>query len=179
MIVGLGNPGKEYADTRHNLGRMVVQKVAERMGVGFKRASAFEALHAVGEIEGVQIDLLLPETYMNESGRAVSKFMRFFKLEPEQLFVVVDDAAIPFGAIRVRAQGSHGGHNGLKSIEAVLGSREYKRLRLGIGLGSCEDLADHVLERFSKEELQTLGSFIDEAAKNVENEVKREYGRRQ
>jgi PTH1 family peptidyl-tRNA hydrolase len=168
VIVGLGNPGREYERTRHNIGRMVVRKLAERHGASFKKSASFEALHAWCEIDGREVDLLLPETYMNDSGRAVSKFLRYLKLDVENLIVVVDDIAISFGALRVRAKGSHGGHNGLKSIEASLGTRDYPRLRLGIGESQYEDLVDHVLGRFSDEELKTLPSFIEGGAMCLE-----------
>ena len=169
VIAGLGNPGKEYEGTRHNIGRAVVSRLAEKLGLRFKRAAPFEALHARCERNGVEqnsveVDLLLPETYMNDSGRSISRFMRFFKLGLESLVVVVDDIAIPFGTMRVRMNGSHGGHNGLKSVESYLGTRDYQRLRLGIGESQHDDLVDHVLGRFSEEELQAIPLFVEGGA---------------
>jgi PTH1 family peptidyl-tRNA hydrolase len=172
LIVGLGNPGREYEMTRHNMGCMVVQGLAKAHGASFKRVPKFEAQHAVAVIEGVEVDLLLPETYMNESGRSVARFLLFFKRAVEQVVVVVDDIALPFSVMRYRPQGSAGGHNGLKSIEAALCTQEYARLRVGIGRG-VHNLADHVLGRFTEEEVQALPACIAESVRYLEQLILR------
>lgn len=162
MIVGLGNPGREYALTRHNMGYLVVQSLAHALGWVFKEESAFHALVAKGRIDHVQLHLMLPLTYMNESGRAVGSYEAFYKLEPKHLIVVTDDTAIAYGQMRVRDTGSAGGHNGLKSIQAHMHTQDYVRLRMGIGQKSQElTLAEYVLDYFSTEERQELPNFIE------------------
>jgi len=161
VIAGLGNPGKKYELTRHNLGYLVVQEIAAIHGWSFKDEAEFSAKVAKGEILGDKIHLLLPTTYMNESGRAIKRYLDFFKLTTDQLIVVSDDVALPFKEIRLRLMGSSGGHNGLKSIEAHLGTRKYARLRMGIGSElNNRDLADFVLENFNTEELSELAKYV-------------------
>jgi peptidyl-tRNA hydrolase, PTH1 family len=161
VIVGLGNPGKEYALTRHNLGYLVVQALAEQYGWPFKEERRFRALAAKGKVDEAMVHLVLPATYMNESGVAVRSYLDFYKLGPKDLVVVSDDIALPFGTMRLRAQGSAGGHNGLKSVEAHLQTRDYARLRMGIGRDDRADLADYVLDRFTREESEQLLPFIE------------------
>lgn len=161
VIVGLGNPGKQYALTRHNLGYLVVQALAITQKWDFKEDKQSHAYFVRGQIQGVPIHLILPKTFMNESGQAVRRYLDFFKLKPENLVVVSDDIALPFGDLRLRMTGSAGGHNGLKSIQTHLGTQDYVRLRMGIGPKPVEmSLADYVLANFSKEELGVLESFI-------------------
>ena len=133
LIVGLGNPGKEYERTRHNLGFMLIDKLARDAGIDVKRREC-QSLVGVGVIEGRPVKLVKPQTYMNLSGDAVSCLLAKLKLvEPgENLIVISDDLALPFGKIRIRARGSAGGHNGLKSIIGVVGSNEFTRLRICI-----------------------------------------------
>ncbi|HRD55781.1 MAG TPA: aminoacyl-tRNA hydrolase [Parachlamydiaceae bacterium] len=165
LIAGLGNPGKKYEFTRHNLGWLVVQELAAMHGLSFKDESAFNAKVAIGQVFGRKIHLLLPTTYMNESGRAIKRYLDFYKLSAEELLVVSDDVAIAFGEMRFRLFGSAGGHNGLKSIEAHLGSAHYARLRMGVGADfENKTLADHVLEVFSDEELKQLAAFVQKGA---------------
>lgn len=161
-FVGLGNPGKKYAMTRHNIGYMAVMDFASRHGWIFKDQPHFEALAAGGEIGNVKVHLLLPTTYMNESGRAVRRYLDYFKMDPGQLVVVVDDVNLPFGAMQLKERGSSGGHNGLKSLELHLGTQDYPRLRLGVGAKKeGQSLADHVLSPFNAEEMNALGQFVD------------------
>ncbi len=167
LVVGLGNPGKKYADTRHNIGFKVVERVAEELGFNLRKEADFHGLYAKGEFKGVQTHLLLPETYMNDSGVAVQAVARFYKLIPADIVVVMDDVYLPFGLLRVKAKGSDGGHNGLKSIESHLNSSYYARLKCGIGDERDGSLADHVLSRFKPEEEKKLPQFIDDAAKVV------------
>jgi peptidyl-tRNA hydrolase, PTH1 family len=162
VVVGLGNPGKEYALTRHNMGYLVVQALAGLQGWKFKEEKQFHGQTAKGKIGDVTVHLLLPLTYMNESGQAVRSLLDFYKLGPQSLIVVTDDADQPFGQMRLRTIGSPGGHNGLKSIQAHLHTQHYTRLRMGIGRGQPErPLADYVLDVFSNEEKQNLAAFID------------------
>lgn len=165
IVVGLGNPGKRYANTRHNVGFMVVEKLAQKLGWSFHEEGRFYGRHAKGMIENRPIHLLLPETYMNESGQAVRAILHFYKGLAPDVLIVHDDIAIPFGSLRIRMRGSPGGHNGLKSIEACLGSPNYPRLKVGIGDEREErDLKDHVLAPFTDEEQKELSKFIDHAA---------------
>lgn len=161
VVAGLGNPGKKYEFTRHNLGFLVVEAWAEELGWDFKESREFNSKIAKGEIGGNIIQLLLPQTYMNESGRAVRQFLNFYKIPPNHFLVVADDAAIPFGEMRLKRMGSSGGHNGLKSIETHLGTRDYPRLRMGVGDQFGEkSLADYVLSGFNQEESSKLSDFI-------------------
>lgn len=165
LVIGLGNPGKKYAKTRHNIGFMVVEKLAEEWGWSFKEESDFFGRYVKGEDKGVPIHLALPETYMNESGKAASAILRFYKLNASDCIIVHDDIALEFGHLRVKAQGSSGGHNGLKSIEEWIHSSYYPRLKIGIGDKRNGTLADHVLAPFTEEELKELPGVIEEAVK--------------
>lgn len=165
VYVGLGNPGKEYEKTRHNIGNLVLRSFAHNQGFVFKADARFKAEIAKGEISGVKIHCLFPTTYMNESGVAVRKYIDFFKINSNRVVVISDDVDLPFGQMRLKTSGGAGTHNGLKSIEKYLATQCYPRLRMGIGLGyKDQDLADHVLSRFSAEEAATLDSFIKQGA---------------
>lgn len=159
VIVGLGNPGREYALTRHNFGYLVVEAFARELDISLLAEAKFEGKVGRAVFEDTVVDLLLPTTYMNESGRSIAKFLAFYKLHPSQLIVVVDDMALPFGQLRLRSYGTSGGHNGLKSIQAELGTTEYRRLRIGINEG--RNHVEHVLGKFSQEELQLLPECIE------------------
>lgn len=163
LIVGLGNPGRKYEMTRHNIGFITLEAFAHMHGWSFKDESRFEAKATKGQVGDVKVHLLMPQTYMNDSGRAVRRYIDFFKMTPEQVVVVVDDVDIPFGMVRLRESGSAGGHNGLKSLQKHLGTQKYLRMRMGIGekRHAQQDLADHVLSRFTSEETTALGSFIE------------------
>lgn len=165
VIVGLGNPGEKYANTRHNMGFLVLQTFAQMNALNFKEEKQFHALVAKGKQDETIIHLLLPLTYMNESGRAVHRYLNFYRLHVSDLIVVVDDTALPFGQMRLRPLGSAGGHNGLKSIETYLGTREYIRLRIGIGQNlKDETLADYVLGKFNNEEIAALPEIVQEGS---------------
>lgn len=161
VFVGLGNPGVQYEMTRHNLGYLVVQAFAARVGWHFKDDKRLNALVTKGLIDGTVVHLLLPTTYMNVSGLAVRRYLDFFKLEATRVVVVTDDIALPFGQLRLKTMGSTGGHNGLKSVEAHLGTAHYIRLRMGIGHPGERVLANYVLEPFNREELEQLKVFVD------------------
>jgi peptidyl-tRNA hydrolase, PTH1 family len=166
LIVGLGNPGDEYRDTRHNVGFMVVDTIAERHALGWRHRDQVMLAKNFGA------DAFLvakPLTYVNRSGDAVGELMRYYDVGPADLLVVVDEAALPFGRLRARARGSAGGHNGLKSIIERLETTEFARLRLGVGRGDPRrELADHVLARFEPGERAELEAFIARAADAVE-----------
>jgi PTH1 family peptidyl-tRNA hydrolase len=165
VFVGIGNPGKTYERTRHNLGFLVIEKLAEEQGWLFKEKKSFEANIAKGEGIKGKVYLLMPLTYVNESGRAVRAFLNQMKLDSRHLTVICDDTALAFGSIRLRAQGSSGGHNGLKSIEKSLHTQNYARLRMGIGRGDTRiPLADYVLSEFTPEENALLPEIIARGA---------------
>lgn len=169
LIVGLGNPGKEYANTRHNAGFMLVEKLAEDWGVNWTAEKKFDSKVAKAERDGKKLILCEPQTFMNASGEAVRAMSGFFHLAPEKILLVVDDADLPFGGIRLRSSGSSGGHHGLESVEKHLGTREFPRLRIGIGRkDSSRQITNYVLGQFAKSEAELLGKVLSRAAAQVE-----------
>lgn len=162
VFAGLGNPGPQYEMTRHNIGFLVVKALASQMGWHFKEETRFNAYVVKGLIDGANVHLLLPTTYMNASGSAIRRYMDYYKIDPKHLIVVVDDIALAFGQLRLKGMGSAGGHNGLKSVETHLGTSHYMRLRMGIGHPGEQVLADYVLDPFTKQELEQLVAFIDQ-----------------
>jgi PTH1 family peptidyl-tRNA hydrolase len=171
LIVGLGNPGSQYAETRHNLAWMVLDRVADRAGkAGRGRdrdASSVLEIRAGGQ----ELVLAKPQTYMNDSGRAVRRLLQSYHVPLVDLLVVADDFALPFGKLRFREAGSHGGHNGLRSIIADLNSEKFSRLRVGIGEPG-RGAVDHVLSRFSADESARLPILLDASAEAVETWVR-------
>ena len=168
LVVGLGNPGPRYVGTRHNAGFAVVELLAQRLGGAFKahkgRADVVEA-----RIGGQPIVLVKPKSYMNESGGPVVSISRFFKVPIERIAVVHDDLDLPYGALRLKRGGGDGGHNGLRSLTAALGTNEYLRVRFGIGRPpGRQDPADFVLREFSAVERKELAFHIDRTADAVE-----------
>jgi len=170
LIVGLGNPGREYRDTRHNVGFMVADEIAKRHGLTLAMAPSQVPDAMIAKKFGPDAVLLAkPLTFMNRSGDAVAALTRYYDIAIADLLVVVDEVALPFGRLRARARGSAGGHNGLKSCIERLGTNEFPRLRLGVGRGdSRRDLADHVLSKFEADEQSALGEFIARAADAAE-----------
>jgi PTH1 family peptidyl-tRNA hydrolase len=170
LIVGLGNPGREYRETRHNVGFMVVEEIAGRYALGWSQAPSQVPDALVAKRFGPDPMLLAkPLTYMNLSGNAVAGLARYYDVPTEALLVVVDEIALPFGKLRARPRGSAGGHNGLKSVIERLGTTDFSRLRLGVGRGDDRrDLADHVLSTFERGERTELESFITGAADAAE-----------
>lgn len=171
VIVGLGNPGDKYSMTRHNLGRLVIEEFVQKLGWSFKddprnlvdvaKGVLTKGSTSGDEQESVVCHFIAPKTYMNESGRAVQAYLHYYKLLPQDLIIVYDDIAIPFGELRVRPDGSSGGHNGLKSLELHLCTRSFLRLRMGIGeKPPFVDLADYVLSPFLSTELVRLKDTI-------------------
>ena len=164
-IVGLGNPGREYAGTRHNIGFDVVDEVARRWNVQLRPWKSVADVVVVSTRGAVLVE---PQTFMNLSGDAVSRLSAFHKLTPEDVLVVVDEVQLPVGRLRARRSGSAGGHNGLKSVIQHLGT-EFPRLRIGIGRGDPKlDLADHVLSRFARDERDSVADAVNRAADAVE-----------
>ncbi|HEY8790457.1 MAG TPA: aminoacyl-tRNA hydrolase [Actinopolymorphaceae bacterium] len=171
-VVGLGNPGPDYAATRHNIGFLVVDELARRAGSAFKRAPKLRSDVAevrIGPLPGIRAVLAKPRTYMNDSGSAVSNLLRFYSTAPDHLLVVQDEIDLPFEAMRVKFGGGDNGHNGLKSIRASISSGEYYRVRLGIGRPDGRgDVADRVLSNFARHERDVLPAVIERAADAVE-----------
>ena len=167
VVVGLGNPGREYANTRHNIGFMVVDELARRAGVRLRRGRGdYDAAEA--RFGAIKAWLVEPLTYVNRTGRALTQFGTTVGLAPDELLAVVDDVALPFGRLRLRPSGSAGGHNGLKSMVEALGTQSFPRLRLGVGAPAGEmDLSDHVLGRFSSDERRTLPDVVARGADAV------------
>jgi PTH1 family peptidyl-tRNA hydrolase len=152
LIVGLGNPGREYAATRHNIGFQIVSRLAEKHGLKFARVQN-EAIIATGRISNARVVLAKPQTWMNESGRAVGSLVRFYKVELPRLLIVYDDLDRPTGLLRLRMEGGHGGHNGMRSIIVRLGTQNLPRLRVGIGRPPGRmDPAAYVLQPFARDE---------------------------
>ena len=165
FIVGLGNPGREYEATRHNIGFLVLDELAARNGLSFRRSWRFPALIAKGKIGDETVWLVKPQTYMNRSGAAVGPILRKGKGAAADLLVVFDDTALEWGRLRVRAQGSAGGHNGVQSVLNTLGDGAFGRIRVGIGLKPDKvSLSDYVLGPFSIAERKKLDDVIGRAA---------------
>jgi len=164
LIVGLGNPGKEYEKTRHNAGFMAIDKLAEMIDVSFTQKQ-FNALIGTAMIKGEKIMLMKPETYMNLSGEAVSSAVRYYKIDTQDILVLHDDLDLPVGKIRIRYQGSSGGQKGLKNIIDLLGTQDIKRIRIGIGKDPIIPIVDYVLGKIPKEQEETFNESLDKAAK--------------
>ncbi len=164
LIVGLGNPGKPYGETRHNVGFMVVDALLNSSGNSFKKAKGPYQISR-DPVLGGEVMVAKPETYMNESGSAVRKMLEDFKISPAQCLVVTDDVNLPLGKLRFRIRGSSGGHHGLESIIAALRTQDFPRLRIGVGLPSSgtDDLSGYVLDVFSDEERKKLMPQIERA----------------
>jgi PTH1 family peptidyl-tRNA hydrolase len=157
LIVGLGNPGKEYERTRHNAGFWWVDAIADAKRAAWKKETKFSGWTARVEEGGSEFLLLKPATYMNESGRSVSALLRFFKIDPGSMLVVHDELDLPPGAVRMKRGGGTGGHNGLTDIGEALGTKDFWRLRVGIGHpGNKDDVPDYVLERARREEQEAI-----------------------
>ena len=168
LIAGLGNPGKEYETTRHNVGFMTIDCLADRLRCDVTTRK-FLGFVGSGYIGGEKVILLKPQTYMNLSGESIRAAADFYKLDPDQVIVIYDDISLDVGAVRIRAKGSAGGHNGMKSIISHLGTQDYPRVRVGIGEKPARmDLADYVLSHFTKAEMDVLKDSIKDAADAVE-----------
>ena len=169
LIVGLGNPGAGYAKTRHNAGFLLVEKLAAQWKTDWANERKFAARMAKAERSGKRVLLCAPQTFMNLSGETVGAVTDFYQLPVAQLIVAVDDADLPFGEIRLRPSGSSGGHHGLESIEQHLGSREFARLRIGIGRqDSSRQIANYVLGKFDSSENELLEKVLRRASGQIE-----------
>ena len=169
IVAGLGNVGAKYETTRHNAGFLVLDTLTEKTGIRIDR-SKFNALIGEGSFGGKRVLFMKPCTFMNSSGEAVGEAARFYKIAPENVIIISDDISLPVGKIRVRRKGSHGGHNGLKSIEAHLGSSAYPRVKVGVGEKPHPDydLVDWVLGKFPKEDMETLKKARESAVSALE-----------
>ncbi len=173
LVVGLGNPGKQYDMTRHNIGFHTIDYIADEYRVKVNKLK-YKALYGECSIGGEKVLLIKPQTYMNLSGESLIDFVKFFKVPVENVLVINDDISLDTGKLRIRAKGSAGGHNGLKSIIYQLGSDEFVRLKIGVGAPEHKDyeLADYVLGRFTKDEIPILEETIIKCKKAVEEIIK-------
>ena len=160
IIVGLGNPGKKYENTHHNVGFMCIDALADKMGIKFNKKGC-SAEYGFTSINGEMIVLAKPQTYMNLSGEAVKSLMAYFKEDAKNVVIIFDDIEIPLGAIRVRKDGSGGTHNGMKNIILEVGTKEIPRIRIGLGVDKTIDLKDYVLSPISKADMEIVSQSID------------------
>ena len=158
IIAGLGNPGKEYENTRHNIGFDAIDKIAEKYNIELNRIK-FKGVFGEGFIEGKKVILLKPTTYMNLSGESIREVINFYKISNEEVIVIYDDISLEVGRLRIREKGSHGGHNGIKSIIANLGTDVFPRVKIGVGAPKG-NLVSHVLGKFSEDEIEVLRETI-------------------
>ena len=163
LVAGLGNPGPEYEHTRHNIGFLVADRLASSFGSAWERSGKWDAMSA----KSGEVLLVKPLSYMNRSGHPLFAIAQFYKVDPAQILVVLDDLALPLGRLRIRPEGGSGGHNGLDSIIAQFGTEEIPRLRVGIGAAPREGGVDYVLGRFFEEERPVVASTIDRAVEAV------------
>jgi len=163
LVAGLGNPGPEYAATRHNIGFMVVDQFAAQFGSTWERSTKWDALSA----KCGSVMIVKPKSFMNRSGYPLLAIAQFYKIEPREILVVLDDLALPLGRLRLRIRGGTGGHNGLESIIMQFGTEEIARLRIGIGEAPPEGSVDYVLSRFFEEEKPIVRSTIDRAVETL------------
>lgn len=161
LIVGLGNPGKEYENTRHNIGFDAVDRISHKYNIDINRIK-FKGMYGEGSIEGEKVILLKPLTYMNLSGESVREIVNFYKIDSKNIIIIHDDVDLEVGRIRIRLKGSSGGHNGIKSIIYQLGTEEFVRLKLGVGKAE-RDMVSHVLGKFSKEDREIEEKVLNSA----------------
>ena len=167
IIAGLGNPGKQYENTKHNVGFLTIDVLAEKLGIRVSKIK-HKALTGEGFISGEKVILVKPQTYMNLSGESVRELMDYYKCDLSDLIVIYDDISLDVGKLRIRAKGSAGGHNGIKNIIAQLGTQEFTRIKIGVGEKPAKmDLAEYVLGRFSKEEQPIIRESADRAREAV------------
>ena len=169
LVVGLGNPGPRYETTRHNVGFLVADILADRIGAGFKVHKKSGAEVTTGRLGGRSVVLAKPRTYMNESGRHVGPLAKFYSIEPADIVVLHDELDIDFGRIRLKFGGGEGGHNGLRSIASTSGTKDFQRVRIGVGRPpGRQDPAAFVLENFNSKERPELGTILEQAADATE-----------
>jgi peptidyl-tRNA hydrolase, PTH1 family len=172
VIAGLGNPGREYARTRHNVGFQIVDRLAEKYGLSFSKMMN-RGMVALGEIEGQKVVLVKPQTFMNDSGACVGPILKFYKTDPSGLLVIYDDLDLPAGQLRLRKFGGTGGHNGMRSVQQHVGTQNFPRLRVGIGRPPGRmDPMDYVLQAFSSAELDAMAEVYDCAVDGIAHWLK-------
>lgn len=173
IIAGLGNPGREYVNTRHNIGFEAVDTIASKYNIKINKEK-FKGLYGEGYISGEKVILIKPQTFMNLSGESIREFAKWYKTEPENIIIIYDDVSLPVGKLRIRPKGSAGGHNGMKSIIYQLNTDVFPRIKIGVGapLNKDYDLADYVLGKFSKEETDVLIKTVIKASEAVETIVR-------
>ena len=167
LIVGLGNPEQQYSNTRHNMGFCTINRISEKCNISVDKTK-FNALYGKGEINGQQVILVKPQTFMNLSGEAVRKFVDYFKIKEDELLVIYDDMDVEAGTIKIRKQGSSGSHNGMKSIVQMLGTEKFSRIRIGISKPeTTQEMINYVIGKIGKEELEKLEPGIQKAEEAV------------
>lgn len=168
LVVGLGNPGERYADTRHNIGVMVAVRAASSAGIALKR-QGYQGVYGVGRLAGEEAAVLLPQTFMNRSGASVAPACQSLGITPGDLIVIHDEIDLPFGTLRIKVGGGHGGHNGLRSITEALGHGDFLRVRLGVGRPPAGgDVSGYVLGRFTSGERKQLDEYLAAATDALE-----------
>ena len=160
LIVGLGNPGREYEKTRHNIGFMAIDRIVDSLGISFDKKK-FNGSYCVSNVNGKKVMFLKPLEYMNLSGNVIGRFVKFFDIDVNDILIIHDDLDMDLGRIKLKSHGSSGGHNGLKNIEANLGTQEYKRLKIGISNDKRFDTKDYVLGKFSSSDMEVLNPILD------------------
>ena len=176
LIIGLGNPGKEYDNTRHNIGFMLVDYYISRKGISFDWKKKFNGLYVESLINGEKVIFLKPQSYMNLSGTVVNQFMSYFKIDISDILVFSDDMDLLTGNFKLKDKGSCGGHNGLRNIENCLSSSEYKRLKIGISKDKDADMKDYVLGKFSKDDKEVYNKLFDELVEVIDDYFKLPFG---
>ena len=176
LIVGLGNPGKEYQNTRHNIGFNFLDSYVEYKNLGNDWTKKFDGLYMNTIIDGHKVIFLKPQTYMNLSGNSVRKIMDYFDIDVSDILIISDDLDIKVGNFKLKSDGSCGGHNGLRNIESNIGTTEYKRLKIGISKNIETDTKDYVLGNFSKEEKDTLKELFNNLVEVIDDYFKLPFG---
>ena len=176
MIVGLGNPGKEYENTRHNMGFIVIDSFAKSLGISIDKKK-FNGLYASVMIDGEKVLLVKPQSYMNLSGEVVQSFANYYDIDYSDILVISDDLDLDFLDYRLRLFGSSGGHNGLQNIEDCLGSNRFRRFRIGISNNKNIDTKDYVLGRFNKEDVKAIEEFLPKTIDILNDFVKFDFER--
>ncbi len=170
MVVGLGNPGKKYAETKHNIGFMVIDQLAKDFGVQVDKLE-FDAATATVRVDGERVLLVEPQTFMNASGKAVRQLMSFYQIKEDELIVIQDDLDMPMGKLRLRKKGSAGGHNGIKDIIAATGSTDFARVKIGTDHPAKQTVVDWVLTPFSKDDRPLIDAAVDQAVALVKDRI--------
>lgn len=174
LIVGLGNPGKEYEKTRHNIGFMVINKFLKENNLDLNKTK-FNGKYTETNIKGEKVILLEPQKYMNLSGEVIRDFVKFYKIDVKDILIISDDLDMDCGKIRLREKGSSGGHNGLKNIELHLNTNEYKRLKIGVGNNKMIETKDYVLGKFSKEDYEKIENSIKITKEIIEDFIDNDF----